>query len=419
MLTSKPGLLEEVRARFAHVDTCPFEGNRVFFENAGGALTLNSVVETSGRMAAIPDNQGRDNPAAKALVAMIDKAKADMAILFNAPDGQFFVGESGTELLFRLIRTACLGTPAGKVMGSTVEHPASRSAAHKWAEVAGKPHVLIAHDDATGAVDAAAYAAQITPDTQVATILHTSPVTGMGMDIPAISQAIRAVAPDCFIIVDGIQHAAHGRLDIASYGIDGYVISPYKVFSRHGYGVAWISDRLAALPHDHLVGAPGEPWELGTRDTGAYATFSDVVDYFEWLGSQFTQSSDRRDRMVAAGEAIHAHEQSLTNAMIHGTGNLKGLSQMEDVTIIGGVDNPRREGLVCIAVKDQDAADVVTKLRERGIRTHMRKDDHYSGNILGPLGIVNAIRVSMCHYNTETEVAQFLQAMREITEDAS
>lgn len=419
MLTSKPGLLEEVRARFAHVDTCPFEGNRVFFENAGGALTLNSVVETSGRMAAIPDNQGRDNPAAKALVAMIDKAKADMAILFNAPDGQFFVGESGTELLFRLIRTACLGTPAGKVMGSTVEHPASRSAAHKWAEVAGKPHVLIAHDDATGAVDAAAYAAQITPDTQVATILHTSPVTGMGMDIPAISQAIRAVAPDCFIIVDGIQHAAHGRLDIASYGIDGYVISPYKVFSRHGYGVAWVSDRLAALPHDHLLGAPGEPWELGTRDTGAYATFSDVVDYFEWLGSQFTQSSDRRDRMVAAGEAIHAHEQSLTNAMIHGTGNLKGLSQMEDVTIIGGVDNPRREGLVCIAVKDQDAADVVTKLRERGIRTHMRKDDHYSGNILGPLGIVNAIRVSMCHYNTETEVAQFLQAMREITEDAS
>lgn len=419
MLTSKPGLLEEVRARFAHVDTCPFEGNRVFFENAGGALTLNSVVETSGRMAAIPDNQGRDNPAAKALVAMIDKAKADMAILFNAPDGQFFVGESGTELLFRLIRTACLGTPAGKVMGSTVEHPASRSAAHKWAEVAGKPHVLIAHDDATGAVDAAAYAAQITPDTQVATILHTSPVTGMGMDIPAISQAIRAVAPDCFIIVDGIQHAAHGRLDIASYGIDGYVISPYKVFSRHGYGVAWVSDRLAALPHDHLLGAPGEPWELGTRDTGAYATFSDVVDYFEWLGSQFTQSNDRRDRMVAAGEAIHAHEQSLTNAMIHGTGNLKGLSQMEDVTIIGGVDNPRREGLVCIAVKDQDAADVVTKLRERGIRTHMRKDDHYSGNILGPLGIVNAIRVSMCHYNTETEVAQFLQAMREITEDAS
>jgi hypothetical protein len=114
-MTFSSDLLRDVRARFAHVDSCPFEGERVFFENAGGALTLNSVVETSGKMAAIPDNQGRDNPAAHALVAMIDKAKDDMRVLFNAPEGQFFVGESGTELLFRLIRVACMGAPAGQV----------------------------------------------------------------------------------------------------------------------------------------------------------------------------------------------------------------------------------------------------------------------------------------------------------------
>jgi cysteine desulfurase / selenocysteine lyase len=66
MLTEKPGLMDAIRGRFAHVDTCPFDGPRVFFENAGGALTLNSVVETSAKFAAIPDNQGRDNPAAQA-----------------------------------------------------------------------------------------------------------------------------------------------------------------------------------------------------------------------------------------------------------------------------------------------------------------------------------------------------------------
>lgn len=418
MLTTKPDLIDEVRSRFAHVADCPFDGPRVFFENAGGALTLNSVVETTAKFAAIPDNQGRDNPAAHALMAIIDKSKADMRVLFNAPEGQFFVGESGTELLFRLIRTAIVGTPAGKAFSSTVEHPATRSAAAKWSATMGKEHVYIHHNDATGAVDAEAYAAQVTPDAQVVTILHTSPVTGMGMDVAAISTAIRATAPDCFIIVDGIQHAAHGRLDIASYGIDGYVVSPYKVFSRHGYGVAWVSDRLSSLPHEHLLDAPGDPWEFGTRDTGAYATFSDVVDYFEWLGSQFTDATDRRARIVAAGEAIHAHEDDLTTAMIHGTGNQKGLVDMPSVTIIGGVDNPRREGLVSISVAGMDAPDVVTKLRERGIRTHTRKADHYSGNILDPLGMPAAIRVSMCHYNTTTEVAQFLQAMREITEGA-
>ncbi|MCB1350218.1 MAG: nitrogen fixation protein NifS, partial [Maritimibacter sp.] len=109
-----PELLTEIRARFAHVETCPFEGERVFFENAGGALTLNSVVETSARLAAIPDNQGRDNGASRALQQMIDDARADMQVFFNTPDRNFFVGESGTELLFRLIRAACLGTPAGR-----------------------------------------------------------------------------------------------------------------------------------------------------------------------------------------------------------------------------------------------------------------------------------------------------------------
>ena len=418
MLMEKPGLLDEIRGRFAHVDSCPFEGPRVFFENAGGALTLNSVVQTSAKFAAIPDNQGRDNPAAHALVALIDKAKDDMRVFFNAPKGQFFVGESGTELLFRLIRTAIVGTDAGRVLGSTLEHPATRSAARHWAEVAGKPHILVPHDNATGSVTADAYVPEITPDTRVATILHTSPVTGMGVDVGSIAAEIRKVAPECIIIVDGIQHAAHGRLDIDSYDVDGYVVSPYKVFSRHGYGVAWVSDRLHAIKHEHLIDAPGNPWEFGTRDTGAYVTFSDVVDYFDWLGGQVSDETDRRARIKAAGEAIHAHEARLVQAMVHGVGNLKGLADMASVSIIGGVDNPLREGLVSIAVAGMDAPDVVTKLRERGIRTHTRKADHYSGNVLTPLGMASAVRVSMCHYNTEAEVAQFLQAMREITESA-
>ncbi|MEJ1995357.1 MAG: aminotransferase class V-fold PLP-dependent enzyme [Limibacillus sp.] len=416
MISEKDGLLEEIRNRFAHVDTCPFQGPRIFFENAGGALTLKSAVETSAIFAAIPDNQGRDNVASHELVRVINEAKAKMRTFFNAPEGQFFVGESGTELLFRLIRSAVVGAPeGGQVLGSTLEHPATRSAAGHWAETMGRPHVLVAHKNETGSVTAEDYRPHITPDTRVATILHTSPVTGMGVDVASIAKAIREVAPDCYIIVDGIQHASHGRIDIASYGIDGYVVSPYKVFSRHGYGVAWISDRLSALRHESLKGGPAENWEFGTRDTGSYATFSDVVDYFVWLGSQFTADEDPRACIEAAGKAIHAHEKSLTDAMLHGTGNLKGLAEMPGVNIIGGVDNPAREGLVSLTVEGVPSVDVVATLNEQGIRTHLRKADHYSGNILDPLGLDSCVRVSLCHYNSVAEVAQFLTAMQAIT----
>lgn len=411
-----PNLLTEIRNRFAHVDTCPFQGPRIFFENAGGALTLKSVVETSTKFAAIPDNQGRNNPASKNLVEIITKSRADMRLMMNAKSGQFLTGESGTELLFRTIRAACIGTKPGDVIGSSLEHPATRSAAKHWGDIGNHTYIDVPHTPETGTVTAQDYTRHITPETRVATILHTSPVTGMGVDVAAVSAAIRKVAPECYIIVDGIQHAAHGQIDIDAYNIDAYVISPYKMFSRHGYGIAWISDRLTALPHDVLINAPQSGWELGTRDTGSYATFSDVVRYFEWLGGQVSDAPTPRGKIEAAGVAIHAHEKSLTNAMLQGTGNLKGLAEMENITIIGGADNPDREGLVSFIVADVPSADVVAKLNDQGIRTHIRRADHYSANILDPLGKPDCIRVSLCHYNTLQEVAQFLGAMKTIAD---
>ncbi|MCB1479298.1 MAG: aminotransferase class V-fold PLP-dependent enzyme [Rhodobiaceae bacterium] len=419
MLGRDPSIIKEVRARFAHVETCPFAGERVFFENAGGALTLNSVVETSAKFAAIPDNQGRDNEASKALDAIIAKAREDAKTFLNAKGGQIILGESGTEMMARVISAAIMAAPeGGQVLGSTMEHPASSSPAQKWAKITGKTYAAAVHDNAAGMVTADAYSAKVTPDTRVATILHGSPVSGMGMDIAAISAAIREVAPDCYIVVDGIQHAAHGHVDVDAYGIDGYVVSPYKMFSRHGYGLAWVSERLGKHPLNNLIGGPEDRWELGTRDTGAYATFSDVIDYFVWLGERVGGSGDKRALIDAAAKAIHAHEKDLTDAIINGVGNQPGLKDMPKVSILAGEDNPAREGLVSLTVNDMDSAEVVSALRERGIRVHARKADHYSGPVLRPLGLDSCVRVSLCHYNTEAEVAAFLAAMREIATQA-
>lgn len=415
MLHDNPDLLKKVRQKFAHIEECPFEGKRVFFENAGGALTLNSVVETSAKFAAIPDNQGRANKASQALVDIINKSKEDMSVFFGTDEGSFIVGESGTEILFRLIRSAIMGSEQnGIVLGSTLEHPASVSACKNWAEKGNKKYVSVKHDNDTGSVSANAYLQAMTPDVRVATIIHTSPVTGMTVNITDIVDAIRTVSPECFIIVDGIQHAAHGGLDLKSYGVDGYAVSPYKMFSRHGYGVGWLANRLQELPHENLIGGPVQNWELGTRDTGAYATFSDVVDYLDWLGAQVSNESTKRDRVVAAGKSIHEQEKVLTNAMIYGVGNLTGLANLADVGILGGEENALREGLVSITVEGMNAEEVVEGLRENGIRVHARKADHYSGNILKPLNLESCTRVSMCHYNTIEEVADFLTAMRKI-----
>ena len=412
-------LMQQIRDRFCHVDTCPFAGPRIYFENAGGSLTLKSVVEINTLLAGIPDNQGRDNPASHELQRIIDEARANMRLFMGVESGPVFTGESGTELIFRMIRAAALGTPdGGNIVGSTLEHPATVSAGKRWAQIAGKEYRAVVHDNLNATVTARDYARIVDARTRVATIIHTSPVTGMTVDVPTVVATIRAASPDCVIVLDGIQHAAHGGLAVGEYDIDGYAVSAYKVFSRHNYGFAWLSPRLATLPHDHLDGTPDDFWELGTRDTSAFACTTKVVEYFDWLGSHFTDSTDRRSRIAAAGAAIAEHEHGLVRLMIDGEAGQKGLRAMPEVSVIGGLDNPAREGMLSMTVGGRDCAEVVAELNARGIRCHVRKADYFSGNILEPLGLPTCIRVSMGHYNTRDEVLTFLRELEHIIADA-
>ena len=116
-------------------------------------------------------------------------------------------------------------------------------------------HVLVAHDNATGTVTAEVYAAKVTPDTKVATIVHTSPVTGMGVDVAAVAAAIRAVAPECYIIVDGIQHAAHGRIDLTAYGFESFESnkSLSQVKGQTALVGCILNNRMNQLEYQHLM----------------------------------------------------------------------------------------------------------------------------------------------------------------------
>ena len=101
----------------------------------------------------------------------------------------------------------------------------------------------------------------------------------------------------------------------------------------------------------------------------------------------------------------------MTNAMLYGVDNLKGLTDFEEVEIIGGANNPQGKDWSVSELKMPLSEEIVTYLNQQGIRTHTRKCDHYSGNILAPLGWDDCVRVSICHYNTQNEVKKFLSSM--------
>ncbi|MDA0368731.1 MAG: aminotransferase class V-fold PLP-dependent enzyme [Proteobacteria bacterium] len=415
-----PDLLREIRGKFHHTDFCPIvKAPRVFFENGGGSLKLKEAVAANAEIEALPDQEGRKNPASAYLSEILDAGREDLHLLFGSSAlgdgrGQVLSGETGTRLLYRLIRSIALAAPPGPVLSSTLEHPASLDSAKQWAKNTNRAWIEVPFDPISGTVSAANYAAAVTPDTRLATVIHTSMLTGFTVDLAAVSKAIRAVAPDCYIIVDGIQHAPHGTMDVATYGADAYVFSPYKAFSRLSLGFAWINDRIHQVPHEHMLGKSSEDWELGSRDPAFYAAESKVVDYYCWLGSHFTNDTDRSAAMRAGTGAMERHEAALIDLLINGDAKTEGLRAFDDVKIIGPLTLEGREGIVSFNLDGMSSPDLVQEFAKRGIRVHARVSDGYSGHILGALGVEDCLRVSMCHYNAPDEVRQFLAALKEI-----
>ncbi|MHA1564537.1 MAG: aminotransferase class V-fold PLP-dependent enzyme [Alphaproteobacteria bacterium] len=410
-----PDLLNQVRDHFHYVDYCPIiEKPRIFLESGGGSLKLKAAIERSTEVAALPDQEGRDNDASRHITAILNQGRADLRDYFGSQDGSVISGETGTILLYRVIRAIALSAPPGPIVSCNLEHPASFDAARQWARDTGRYWKEVAFDPLSGKVEAADYAKTITPDTQIATVIHTSQLTGLRVDLTAICAAIRAIAPECFIIVDGIQHAPHGALNVAEYGADAYVFSPYKAFSRLACGFAWLSPRMVKVPHEYMLGKSADIWELGSRDPGFYASQSAVIDYYSWLGGHFTNATDRRQRLIAAGQAMGAHETHLIGMLLFGDGNVPGLTDNPNIAVIGPSDTANREGIVSFTLRGTASPDLVRQLAKRGIRVHARIDDAYSGHILSALSLPDCLRVSLAHYNSPEEVRTLLTAIAEI-----
>ena len=413
-------LLDDIRSRFLYVDEDPFSGQkRAFLENGGGSLTLKSVVHNSAEVMGIPDGSSRGNAAARQLLERINAGKMAARCFFGAggdDSGQLVTAATGTEILFRLARTILLQSSSGSVVSSCLEHAASHDAAGYWASRLGFRHISVALPASTGVIGPDDYAHAVKADTVLATVIHTSHVTGMRADLSAIVKAIRSKSPSCFVLCDGIQHAAHGPIDVGSYDVDAYVFSPYKVFSHRSGALGWIAHRLAVMPHEKMEGKAAENWDLGGRDPALFAGLAAVVDYLSWLGGRFTKDAEPRSRVVAAMQAVNRHEAGLIHFLIHGKNGLRGLIDLPRVTVIGETGIARREGAVSFNVRGRSSRDVVAALEAQGARTHFRLNEPSSSSrfVLQSLGLDDCVRVSFCHYNTAEEVGRVLSVLSQL-----
>ncbi|WP_432415250.1 aminotransferase class V-fold PLP-dependent enzyme [Chromohalobacter israelensis] len=425
-------LQARVRTRFYYVDHCPVDGRRIHMNGAGEPLALKAAVQAGAELASLPAPLEADAPGYLAQAAVATHGWEDLETLLGASHGRLWRAPSVDECWARVLSLALEAIPPQSHVVSTALASSDETTAialHARRRALSTATVPI--NPLTGRLETFDYARCVTPETRVATLVHTCPVTGMRQDVAAIARAIREIAPSCFILVLGAHHAAHGPLDVAQWEIDAYVVGSEALFCRPRQGFAWLSRRLCLAMRD----APPSGLMPPHRDEepAALASITEWVAYLDWLGGHFSSAIPRRPRLVAASEAIQAHERALLQRLLHGVDDVLptasatitttttlrlsrcGLQGHPRVRVIGAPHARWRDGTLAFDVRGIEAWEVVQWLAATGISAQLLRSPE-AERLLAPFGYKAATRLSLSHYNSEEEVVACLEALEPLLE---
>ena len=414
----QPELQKEIRDRFMLVDSDARGKPRLYFENAGGALRLKTALDALVRTDQMPDSSGRIHETAHLLKQIQRQGADDLRLIFNAKGGVVHASQTATATMFAMIRTIAENIPGRNMVTTVLEHPSSFDAMSTYAAKLGRELRVAPSNPVTGGVDVEDIIGLIDSDTCVLCVIQASNISGAKLDIEEIVRRARAVKPDLYIVVDAVQHAPHGIIDLQKAPVDGINIAPYKFFGVRGSGFCWLSERAANLSHDQLAGYPSSYWDLGSSAPWQFAVLSEIVNYVCWLGGRLGGQGDRRAQFAAGMEGIELHERALLWRMLEGTETRLGLRHLPNVTVhLDYEDLTKRDLIVSIGFDHLDPTRAVKEYDRRGVVVYERvTSSQYSRRMLESFGLSGAVRISPLHCNFAEEIDAFLKASAELSE---
>lgn len=397
-------LMQQIKSRFHHVDRDVDGRERLFFDNAGGSFRLKAAVDAYARVDALPDCPERIHARALDLQAIQSRGEDDVRTILNVQGGTVYASLTASGAMFDMVRAIMENVPGTNAVTTVLEHPSSYDAMTVYAERTGKTLRIAPSNPATGGVDVDAIVALVDADTALLSVMAASNISGAKFDIDAIVARAREKKPDLFIVVDAVQHAPHGIIDLQRTPVDGINFAPYKFFGCRGSGMSWLSERAAALPHHRLAAKENGVWELGSPAPAQFAVVSSIVDYVAWIGRYFTDSDDRRALFVEGMHRIELHERALLAALLDGLRAIDGVDVYWD-----HADLTQRDLIVGIGFAHLEPTQAVREYEKHGVIVYERvASSLYSGRMLKSFGLVGAVRISPLHCHAPDDIARFL-----------
>lgn len=409
-------LTQEIKNRFHYVDHDMNGRERLFFDNAGGSFRLKSAVERFAQIDTLPDCPERIHELALLLQKVQADGTADVRTILNAQGGSVYASLTASGAMFEMIRAIAENIPGTNMVTTVLEHPSSFDAMTLYAQRLGKELRVAKSNPVTGGVDVADIVALVDANTALLSVIYASNISGAKLNIEEIVKQARAIKPDIYIIVDAVQHAPHGLIDVQKAPVDGINIAPYKFFGCRGSGMSWVSDRAAQLPHHKLAGKKKDFWDLGSAAPWQFGVVTEIVNYVCWIGSQFVKSSDRRALFVSGIERIELHERALLARLLNGSDGRSGLRHLDGVKVfLDYEDLTKRDLILAMGIDNLEHAQAVREYEKRGVIVYERVSTSlYSKRMLESFGLEGAIRVSPLHCNSMADIDRFLSITRQI-----
>jgi cysteine desulfurase family protein (TIGR01976 family) len=380
--------VEAVRARFSAL-----RQPLAFFDGPGGTQVPDSVIDAIARYYR-ESNANVSGPyetsrRTEALVAQARLTAADF--LGCAPEETIF-GANMTTLNFALTRTAAREWHTGdEIIVTQLDHDANVS---PWLELARDKDLRVRfaalHDDTT--LDLDELERLLSERTRVVAFPAASNAVGTLTDVKRVVDLAHDAGALAW--VDAVHYAPHGPIDVAAWGVDVLICSPYKYFGPH-LGLAFgRADVLESWRPYKVRPAAEEPlghrFETGTLPHELLAGFVAAVEYVDSIG----------------WDAIRIHEREL------GERFLAGLP--ERVTLYGLPSMDGRVATFAFNVRGLSTADAAARLGDAGFAVW--HGNYYAVEVMKRLGLEaeGAVRAGIVHYNTADEVDRLLDAIAQL-----
>lgn len=242
----------------------------------------------------------------------------------------------------------------------------------------------------------------IGPRTKLVAIAHMS--NALGTINPVKEIAARARAVGASVLIDGAQSVPHMPVDVNDLDCDFLAFSGHKMLGPTGIGALYVKRDVLEEMEPFLRGGEMvlEVWydratwndlpmrfEAGTPNIADAIGLGAAVDYLEDLGM----------------ENVRQHEIEITQYA------LNAFKEMEEIVVFGPSDPNVRGGIVSFHSDDVHPHDLGTVLDQLGIA--IRTGHHCAMPLMRTLGVAATGRASFYIYNTEEEVDQLVDGLKE------